>query len=340
MALSQRREKILQAVIDTYINTCEPISSAEIRECYLPELSGATIRNELAILEELGYLTQPHTSAGRIPTKEAYKLYVDRLMPKRKLSKSELDIVKKYFNKKLSDIDEIVKSTAKVISEITNLTGVVYVKNMHDAVIEAIKIVKVTDKAAVFAIATDKGVLTESVNIENAYDDDYYAKASDFVTTVFTGKSLQEACNVDAVAVRVREDFIKIFNAIIRILQNYSFNDRGELILEGSTKLLEQPEYKNINKAKAMLHLLDAKNDLYSILEEDDKMELNFRIGADNEICNGVPECAIVTVGCTVGGVNVGNAGVIGPMRMDYSKVVSVLEYIGKIINSLPTGEE
>ena len=325
MSMSQRREKILQAVVDTYINTCEPISSAEIKSAYLPELSGATIRNELAILEELGYLTQPHTSSGRVPTKEAYKLYVEKLMPKRKLNKAEIDIV---------------KSTAKVISEITNLTGVVYVKNLHDAVIEAIKIVKITDKALVFAIATDKGVLTESVNIDNVYDDEYYQKASDFVSSIFFGKSLIEASNIDSVSLKVQEEFIKIFNAIIYILKEYSFNDRGELILEGSTKLLEQPEYKNINKAKAMLRLLDAKNELYPILEDSNEMDLNIKIGADNELVAGMPECAIVTVGCSVGGKNVGNAGVIGPMRMDYSKVVSVLEYIGKIINSLPNGDK
>ncbi len=340
MALSQRREKILQAVIDSYINNCEPISSAEIKSNFLPELSSATIRNELAILEELGYLSQPHTSAGRVPTREAYKLYVDKLMPKRKLGENELEIINKYFNRKLSDIDDIVKCTAKVISEITNLTGVVYIKNMNNALIEKIKIVKITDKTALFAIATDQGVLTESMTINRPYDDNYYLKASDFVSSIFKGKSLEEASNADAVVLRVREEFIRIFNAILNILREYSFNDKGDLILEGSSKLLEQPEYKNINKARAMLHLLDAKNELYPLLEDSNEAELNIRIGMDNEIMEGVPECAIVTVGCTVGGRNVGNAGVIGPMRMDYSKVVSVLEYIGNIINSLPSGNE
>lgn len=339
MALSQRREKILQAVVDSYINTCEPISSAEIKSGFLPELSGATIRNELAILEELGYLTQPHTSAGRVPTKEAYKLYVTKLMPKHKLSRSELEIVNRYFDRKLSDIDEIVKRTAKVISEITNLTGVVYRKNMHNALIEAIKIVKMTDKLAIFAIATDQGVLTENVEIGNSYNDDYYIEASEFISTVFKGKTLEDASNVDAVSLCIREEFIKIFNAILSILKEHSFNDKGDLILEGSTKLLEQPEYKNINKAKAMLHLLDAKNELYPILDNSDEMNLSIKIGLDNEFVEGVPECAIVTVGCSVGGKNVGNAGVIGPMRMDYSKVVSVLEYIGHIVNSLPDGK-
>ena len=101
MGLTGRKEKILQAIVDGYIENCQPVSSAEIREKHLPALSSATIRNEMAALEEMGYLTQPHTSSGRIPTAEAYRLYVEKLMPRRKLSRSELKIVKRYFNKKI-----------------------------------------------------------------------------------------------------------------------------------------------------------------------------------------------------------------------------------------------
>ncbi|MDE7395038.1 MAG: hypothetical protein K2M95_02815, partial [Clostridiales bacterium] len=139
MGLSGRKEKILQAVVDSYINSCEPISSAEIQEHHLPALSTATIRNELAALEEMGYLAQPHTSAGRVPTAEAYRLYVERLMPRRKLTRSELKTVKRYFNRKITELDDILKSTAKVISEITNLTGVAFSQDAHDAEIQNIK---------------------------------------------------------------------------------------------------------------------------------------------------------------------------------------------------------
>jgi len=152
LGISGRKEKILQAVVDSYINSCEPISSAEIKEHHLPALSTATIRNELAALEEMGYLVQPHTSAGRIPTAEAYRLYVERLMPKRKLTRSELKTVKRYFNRKITELDDILKSTAKVISEITNLTSVAYAQDINDAVIQNIKIVKLTDTTALVII--------------------------------------------------------------------------------------------------------------------------------------------------------------------------------------------
>ncbi|MDE6966574.1 MAG: hypothetical protein K2O94_06315, partial [Clostridiales bacterium] len=135
MGLTGRKEKILQAVVDGYIENCQPVSSSEIREKHLPALSSATIRNEMAALEEMGYLTQLHTSSGRVPTAEAYRLYVEKLMPRRKLTRSELKIVKRYFNKKVTELDDVLKSTAKVISEITNLTSVAYVQNAEDATV-------------------------------------------------------------------------------------------------------------------------------------------------------------------------------------------------------------
>ena len=104
MGLSARKEKILRAVIDNYITTAVPVSSKELAEHHMPELSSATIRNELSALEEMGYLAQPHTSSGRVPTTDAYRLYVDKLMPRRKLTRSELSVIKKYFNTQIGEV--------------------------------------------------------------------------------------------------------------------------------------------------------------------------------------------------------------------------------------------
>ena len=112
MGLSARKEKILRAVVDNYIATAVPVSSKELSEKDMSGLSSATIRNELAALEEMGYLAQPHTSSGRVPTNDAYKLYVDKLMPKRSLTKSELGVIKKYFNSQVNEIEDVLKKTA------------------------------------------------------------------------------------------------------------------------------------------------------------------------------------------------------------------------------------
>lgn len=338
MAISGRKEKIIQAVVDRYIVSCEPISSAEIKENYLPELSSATIRNELAALEEMGYLAQPHTSAGRVPTAEAYRLYVDKLMPRRKLSKSELKVINSYFDHKITEIDEILRSTAKVISEITHLTSVAVIPDLNSAVVDSVKIVKLTDHTALIIIVTNMGVLKDAtVEVAEELDDNYFTVAGNFITTSFRGRSIGEILAPDAMLAEIRSEYETLFAAIIRIIRDYIENGGvGDIVLEGSAKILEQPEYANLEKARAMLEMLEAKKRLAPMLRSPENVNLNIRIGRDNEIADGLPECAIVTANYSVNGVALGQAGVIGPIRMDYSKVVSVLDYIGKTLNLLP----
>lgn len=342
MGISSRKEKIIQAVVDSYIVSCEPISSAEIKENYLPDLSSATIRNELAALEEMGYLEQPHTSAGRVPTADAYRLYVDKLMPKRKLSRSELKVINSYFDHKITEIDTILKNTAKVISEITNLTSVAVIPDITGAVVDNIKIVKLTDSSALVIIVTNLGVLKDAtVEIASSLGDDYFMIASNFISSAFHGRTIGEILEPDRVIEEIKAEYEKLFKAIIKIIKDYVENGGiGDVVLEGSTKILDQPEYANVNKARAMLEMLEAKEQLVPILKSPENVNLNIKIGKDNEMGDGMPECAIVTANYQINGVTIGNAGVIGPIRMDYSKVVSVLDYIGKTLNVLPEIED
>lgn len=342
MGLTGRKEKILQAVVDGYIENCQPVSSAEIKEKHLPFLSSATIRNELAALEEMGYLTQLHTSSGRVPTAEAYRLYVEKLMPRRKLTRSELKIVKRYFNKKVTELDDVLKSTAKVISEITHLTSVAYLQNPDDATIQNIRVVRLTDTLALIVIVTNLGVLKDATaSIDSGVTDEYCDSMSQFATQVFGGHKIHEINKKpNAIIKQVKREYEQIFSTILRVLKSYSHDDMfADIILEGSAKILEQPEYANLKKAKAMLEFLDAKDALVPALQNSDDMNITFKIGKDNEIRDGMPECAIVTATYNIGGVTVGNAGVIGPIRMDYSKVVSVLDYLSKTVQMLPAGE-
>ncbi|MCL2796776.1 MAG: heat-inducible transcriptional repressor HrcA, partial [Firmicutes bacterium] len=343
MKLTERKEKIIEAVVGSYINACAPISSADIQKEYLPAISSATIRNELAALEEMGYLAQPHTSAGRIPTAEAYRLYVEKLMPRRKLTKSELEIVGRYFNRKLTELDDILKSTAKVISEITNLTGIAYVQNVETALIQSVKIVKITDTDALFIIVTDRGMLRDAAATMGAdVSEEYFTRASEFATQVFRGRSVADAAhNAEKIADEVLIEYAQLFGTVFSILKSHALGEKvSDIVLEGSAKILEQPEYANLSKAKAMLELFDAKESLLPILSSGDEASLNVLISKDGELRPGTPECAIVTVNYAVNKSSVGKAGVIGPIRMDYGKVISVLDYIGKVMSALPEDGE
>lgn len=337
MGISSRKEKILKAVVEKYIVSCEPISSSEIRDEHLPELSSATIRNELAALEEMGYLVQPHTSAGRVPTAEAYRLYVDKLMPHRRLSSKELRLVKKYFSEKITEIDDILKKSAKLISEITDLTGVAVSHVKKDAIIENVRIVKLADRLALVIIVTDAGILKDGfVELQEDLDEDYFYKASGFISSCFKGHTLNEISRPGKIIKNVKKEYARLFDVIYNLIKQYAADDMNcDVVLEGSTKLLEQPEYANVDKAKTMLELLETKEQLVPLIETGSGVSLNIKIG--KEVSDDkMTDCAVVTASYSINGVNIGNVGVIGPMRMNYAKVVSVLDCIGKTINDLP----
>ncbi len=334
MALTDRKEKIIQAIVDEYIVTCEPISSADIQKNYLPSLSSATIRNELSALDAMGYLEQPHTSAGRIPTAQAYKLYFDKLMGQKPLSDKEIEIIRNEFNGRLNEIDDVLRSTAKVISEITSLTGIAYVEDLKLAKISNIKIVRVTSDTAIVIVVTSLGVLKDSfIGISPDIPDDYFRNASICATDAFSGHTIEEAINPDDIITEINAQYKATLEAIISVLKSYASESRKhDFAIVGSAKLLDQPEYDDVVKAKSMLRLLESKEKLVPMLENNDSAEFSLKI---TEQSGDSPDCAVLTVNLEQDGVSVGKAGVIGPARMDYSKVTAVLAYVGNMLSKM-----
>lgn len=339
--ITPRKEKILKAVVEDYISQAEPVSSGSLHDKHLPELSSATIRNELSALEELGFLYQPHTSSGRIPTKEAYKLYVEKLMPKRKLSSNDLNLIKNEFNHQMIQLKDVLKKTARVISEVTNYTSLAFVNDISDAIIDNIKIVKLTPKSALVIVVTSLGVLKDAtVNMEEEMDDSYFDAVSKLTMQAFGGKKIHEVMKPREAINDTLKSYKKIFDAILGILKNY-YEQAGaeDFVLEGASKLLDYPEYSNISKAKSVIAMLEAKETLLPMLKSTDSVQLNISIGRDEKgDCDSLSDCAVITANYMLNGKSIGQAGVIGPLRMDYSKVVSVLDYIGKTINENMNG--
>jgi heat-inducible transcriptional repressor len=340
MVLSQRKEKIVKAVVDSYIRNPSPVSSKEIQARHMRDTSSATIRNELASLEEMGYLEQPHTSSGRVPTAEAYKLYVEKLMPARKLTRAELAIIEKHFNTQLVEVEDILRKAARVISEITNYTSVAFAPKTSGAIIQNIKIVKVAENSALVVIVTDSGIIKDTlIETGGSYSDEYFEAASRFMLKCFYGRSVAEILTPDKIIRESMEEYRRFFDGVLKILREYFLSDGEEIVLEGGSKILQYPEYGDVNKAREVLQIFDAKEKLYPMLKEADEVDLNIKIGPDTRE-DALSECAIVTANYHVNGRSVANAGVIGPIRMDYPLVVSVLDYIGKVLNGLQGGKE
>lgn len=336
MELSDRKKKILQLVVDDYIETAAPVSSKSITEKYLTSISSATVRSELSTLEELGYLSQPHTSAGRVPSKEAYRLYVNELMVKEKLSPKELDYIERIFTEKVNGMDDVIKTTAKVISELTQYTSLALTARDANETIKNIRLFRFKPDGALLVIVTDTKLLKDTViDVPAEMSDETVAEANEFLSNVFTGKTLREVCSTNADALQAEFDVYKtLFAEVIDALKAY-VTESDEVILEGEDKIFSHPEYADVDKLKNFMSVVTSKDKLLTLLSDDGKeVKINVKIGADGY--DEIPEdCSLISATYSANGVKIGTYGVIGPIRMDYKKVVAVLENVGRILESI-----
>lgn len=333
MKLSKRKEKILKAVVESNLSSGEPISSSAIQKEYLPDVSSATIRNELMSLEELGYLKHLHTSSGRVPTEEGYKKYVEELMPTKKLSKKEILQIQSNFTDKLVNLNDIMMRSAKTISDACNYASVVYMGARDIATIEQIKIVSVSDSTKLVVVSTDLGLISEMANLGSTKEEEL-AEAGKIMTKLFRGKPLssleEERDNISKELIKYKDIFDKIILAIA------SKQSQKMLAVAGKEKFMEYREFEDISKLKNAMKLMDNADELLPILKNsnaNDGVEISISVGGDSK------DLSIVTATYKIKGDKTFSAGVVGPVRMDYAKAVSVLKEVSDTIKDMTNKE-
>ena len=330
MKLSKRKEKILKAVVESNLERGEPISSKTIQEEYLPDVSSATIRNELMSLEELGYLTHLHTSSGRVPTSEGYKKYVQELMPTKKLSKKELAQIQSNFTDKLIGLNDIMMRSAKTISDACNYASIVYMGVENNAIIQNIKLVSVSNSTKLVVVVTDMGVISEIANLGYNVSDTDLEEASAIMTKLFAGKPLssleEERQNISKELLKYKAIFEKIIETIAR-----RENKQKQIAVAGKEKFMDYPEFEDVHKLKKAMNLLDDDKQLLPILQNagDDGVEISISVGGENE------DVSIITAKYKIKGDKTFSAGVVGPVRMDYAKAISVLKEVSDTIKDV-----
>lgn len=337
MNLSDRKKKILRIVVDNYINTAQPVSSKMITERYMPDVSSATIRGELYQLEELGFLEQPHTSSGRIPSSDAYKLYVNELMGKGKLTKSELTLIKDKFKTTTDNIEEVVNSTVKIISELTNYTSVgVASHDANDRVLK-INIFRYKLKQALLLIVTENTLIRDKfIQIPESMTEDDLKGVEKMINNMFAQKTFKEILSYSTEFSEEFATYKEIFNSVIDIIENYIERDRANVVLEGEEKIMDHQEFSSdLDKIKGFLSIVKSKDKMASLLDGNQKgIDISIKIG--NGLGDDIPEnCSLISATYELGGYNLGTYGVIGPSRMDYKKVYTVLENVGKVLEKL-----
>lgn len=332
--LDDRKKKILQAVIDEYINSAEPVSSNTLVEKYGLDYSSATVRNELAELEKNGYLDKTHTSSGRVPSEKGYRFYVDELIKDDDISLEEIKYIQSKLSTKVNEIEDLTKIATSTLSEITHYTTVAVGPKSNMQIIEEIKFVLLGTRMLMVVIVTDSGLVKETII---KYDEDVTASQVETLNNLFNtklkGKPLSK---ID----KPMEEYIfseirYSLNVIKPIIDqiNKIIEEDENLYYEGANKSFDLPEFKSLELAKNFVNVLDEKDLVLDILNSGVAKDINVYIGeeTDNE---KLKDFSIVTFKHSIGDKDLGTIGIIGPKRMDYSKVISVMKYISKKLNN------
>lgn len=333
LVIDERKIKILQVIINDYITTGEPVGSRTIAKKYDLGISSATIRNEMSDLEELGYLEQPHTSAGRIPSSKGYRLYVDKLMEHQKLSLEEQLIIKNQIvDMALLEVDKMVKQVSSLLSELTKLTCVVKTPSLQSAYIKSLQLMPIDEKNVLIVIVTDRGVKNNIIKVAKILSNIEFTRINEILNSRLRNLTINEI-NLQVIN-SLRGDlegYEEIFNPLIKVLYDtLNSNDVSEVFTEGTTNIFNYPEYNDIERAKEILNLLDDKQNLNQLLES--KGELSIKIGDENYIPEA-QNCSVISAVYFIDDMPIGTIGLIGPRRINYSKVVSIMAEVMKELN-------
>ncbi|HWQ57454.1 MAG TPA: heat-inducible transcriptional repressor HrcA [Clostridia bacterium] len=338
MELDARKLRILQAIIDDYILTAAPVGSRTIAKCTDIGLSSATIRNEMSDLEGMGFLEQPHTSAGRVPSDKAYRLYVNSIMRRAMLTGDEIAAIRDHYSQRIGDVDEIVKQTANVLSSITKYTSMVLSPRLHAARLRYIHLVPLSDNRALLVIVTDAGLARDfMIRVPTGFDDYGLEKLSRLLNARLSGHRLDEigTLRLGELTGELAEEK-SFLDAILASLQVSLDEGPRRVELSGARNILNFPEYSDVERARNLLTAIERKDLLYRMLMERGDVEFTITIGGENENAE-MRDCSIVTAKYRIGDEPIGSFGIIGPTRMNYARVVAVMSQIGMSLSELLT---
>ncbi len=328
--LDKRKRSILQAIVDDYISTAEPIGSRTIARKHDLGVSPATIRNEMADLELLGYIEQLHTSSGRIPSAKGYRFYVDSLLSPTRMSEREIALIKNWYQEKTRHVEEVFQETAKILSKITSNISLVLVPQVTQCAFKYLKFLPFDDSRTILVVVTDTGFVENKViDIPTGLSFNDLQRIAEHINRRLSGLSFE---NIELSILReIQNEMlidVDLLETALGILKQALVVEKNErLYLGGTTQLLSQPEFKNIEKVKSFLDMLEEEHLLADILQKQKNDGVIVTIGDENKY-SGIQDCSMVQATYRIDGQVVGTVAVLGPTRMDYGKVMSVLEFM------------
>lgn len=337
--LNEREIAVLQALVYEYITTGKPVGSRSFVQKYSFSVSPATMRNIMFDLESGGFLMQPHTSAGRIPTDKGYRYYVDSLIDTYDFVMNEKLRVREELIKKELQLDRIFSSVSKMLSLVSNYAGVILTPKPDFTVVKYIELIPLDNNEIVFILITRTGVvLTKKVKVSTKVIQDEIRNYAKYLTSELCGFSMLDIRNDVFSRLRSEAQNDRHKEMALDIAQlALAENEEQDLFIDGIENLLHIPEMIEAEQLKKLLHLIEEKKVLKSIMERSMEKEGVSTLIGEEITESEVSGCSIVTSSYKMGNRKVGVLGIIGPTRMDYEKVVPLVDYTGKVVSDFLT---
>jgi len=339
--LSDREKQVLYNLITHYISSADPVGSRVIANRFSMGISSATVRNTLQDLEELGLVEQPHTSAGRVPTDRGYRLYVDYLLRPEELSASEKELIRGSVLKSGRGLSEILGQTSKILGEITHQLGVSIAPKFDRGVLKRLELIPITEERLMVVVVVESGLARSIIiEVETAYTERELRDIEQVLNERLSGLKLGEIRQTMA----ERLGDVKGEGRLVKLLVDASHtiwtDDRSEGIhLAGAQHLIQHPEFAEVSKISELLRLLENGPAINEFLNETgSETGLVITIGQENRFLE-VMNCSVVASSYRVGNIS-GTIGIIGPTRMPYSKLSSIVDYTARTISEALAGIE
>ncbi|WP_338470306.1 heat-inducible transcriptional repressor HrcA [Niallia sp. XMNu-256] len=336
--LTDRQLLILQVIVDDFIQFAQPVGSRSLAKKDEIALSSATIRNEMADLEELGFIEKTHTSSGRIPSEKGYRYYVDHLISPQKLGKKDIYTIKSIFAERIYEMEKIVQRSAKILSELTNYTTIVLGPDVKENKMNRIQIIPLNNETAVAIIVTDTGhVENKVVHLPQSVNANEIEKLVNILNERLTGVPLEQLNDklYKEVVVLLKEHIENYDLLLNSIADTLKVSHSEKLFFGGKTNMLSQPEFHNISKIRELLDLIEQEDDFYNIIRQN-PTGIHVKIGREN-IISAMEDCSFITATYSIGEEQLGSIAVLGPTRMEYSRVISLMQFMAKDLSTVLT---
>ena len=335
--LSERKKTILKAVVEAHIEGGEPVGSKYVVQNGLLTCSSATIRNEMAELEQMGYLEQPHTSAGRVPSELGYRFYVDMLVNQYETVTNEVAQVNQVLKAKMGEIDQILDTASRLASKLTNYTGIAIKPKASSVTMSRYEVIALdSNNFAIVMITSHGAVKTKKAKTVESFSEDGAAKLTALLNAHLCGLSADKITLPLIIQIEkaMGEDGFLVNAAVKCIYDVMSELDGGELRYSGINNLLNYPEYSDTQQLSQLLGTLEEKEEILDLVSEADSDNINVLIGSESsvKVMNG---SSLVFKPIKKNGRTVGVIGVLGPLRMDYKNVLRTIDEIGGSISDM-----